>query len=388
MGLCFSNTSDQAIEHLSPEAYNQQIITNQTIAESIAEDKKRRKVEKSKITLLLLGAGDVGKSTFCKQLLLGNGDEVQLASLKREYRSILASNSVNGIQKLRKFIAQSETQSNFVYPAELAASIQVLDKVGVIPEENDTFLLTPQIADAITAVWSHNDVKQTMTALGQSLEHAHFPGGIIGFHYCCENVQRFADPDFVPTNNDILVGKKRTIGVQEVNFVYQKVDFTIIDVGGQRNERKKWLNCFSTVEAVIFLAALNEYDQVLEEDPTTNRMVESLKLWKVLTNSAFFINTPFILFLNKSDLFQKKIEIVPLEDIFDEYSTFNPDDKMGGRFEKGCAFIADQYKQFSGTDSFVHHVTNATESTCCQKVFSTISENLFKDLVSDVGLYL
>ena len=36
----------------------------------------------------------------------------------------------------------------------------------------------------------------------------------------------------------------------------------MIDVGGQRSERKKWLNCFEGVQAIIFVVALSEYDQV------------------------------------------------------------------------------------------------------------------------------
>lgn len=42
----------------------------------------------------------------------------------------------------------------------------------------------------------------------------------------------------------------------------------MFDVGGQRNERKKWIHCFDDVTAVIFVAAISEYDQVLYEDAT------------------------------------------------------------------------------------------------------------------------
>ena len=40
----------------------------------------------------------------------------------------------------------------------------------------------------------------------------------------------------------------------------------MIDVGGQRSERKKWLHCFEGVSSIIFFVALSEYDLVLIED--------------------------------------------------------------------------------------------------------------------------
>ena len=79
------------------------------------------------------------------------------------------------------------------------------------------------------------------------------------------------------------------------------------DVGGQRNERKKWIHCFENVTAVIFVAALSEYDQVLYEDETTNRMTEALNLFDEICNSRWFRETSMILFLNKRDLFQAKV---------------------------------------------------------------------------------
>src|SRR5690606_980583 len=60
--------------------------------------------------------------------------------------------------------------------------------------------------------------------------------------------------------------KVRTTGITETIFTVANTEFTMVDVGGQRSERRKWLHCFSDVTAVIYLVALNEYDMVLEED--------------------------------------------------------------------------------------------------------------------------
>ena len=86
----------------------------------------------------------------------------------------------------------------------------------------------------------------------------------------------------------------------------------MFDVGGQRNERKKWIHCFENVTAVIFVAAISEYDQVLYEDDTTNRMHEALELFDEICNSRWFRETSIILFLNKRDLFNEKISRVPV----------------------------------------------------------------------------
>lgn len=41
--------------------------------------------------------------------------------------------------------------------------------------------------------------------------------------------------------------------------------FRMVDVGGQRSERRKWIHCFENVTSIMFLVALSEYDQVLVE---------------------------------------------------------------------------------------------------------------------------
>ena len=83
--------------------------------------------------------------------------------------------------------------------------------------------------------------------------------------------------------------------------------FTITDVGGQRNERRKWIHSFEGVTAVIFVAALNHYSAVLFEDESKNAMIESIELFYEICNSKWFKKTEIILFLNKDDLFRELI---------------------------------------------------------------------------------
>lgn len=47
----------------------------------------------------------------------------------------------------------------------------------------------------------------------------------------------------------------------------------MVDVGGQRSERRKWIHCFESVTSIMFLVALSEYDQVLVESDNEVRLV-------------------------------------------------------------------------------------------------------------------
>ncbi len=97
----------------------------------------------------------------------------------------------------------------------------------------------------------------------------------------------------------------------------------MFDVGGQRSERKKWIHCFENVTAIIFMAAISEYDQVLVEDEAVNRLDEALTLFDSICNSRWFVKTSIILFLNKKDLFAEKLPRSPMGDYFKDYTGEN-----------------------------------------------------------------
>ena len=55
----------------------------------------------------------------------------------------------------------------------------------------------------------------------------------------------------------------------------------MIDVGGQRSERRKWIHAFEGVKAVIFLTAINEYDQVWWTTVLYYDLYLSMTIWLV-----------------------------------------------------------------------------------------------------------
>ena len=66
--------------------------------------------------------------------------------------------------------------------------------------------------------------------------------------------------------------------MHKVSFKLKNLDVSIIDVGGQRNERKKWISHFDNVAGVCYVGSLGEYNQKLLEDNMTNRMKEDIRL--------------------------------------------------------------------------------------------------------------
>lgn len=60
-----------------------------------------------------------------------------------------------------------------------------------------------------------------------------------------------------------------------VSNLYSEFSPRMVDVGGQRSERRKWIHCFENVTSVMFLVALSEYDQSLHEVSEVGHLVQT-----------------------------------------------------------------------------------------------------------------
>jgi len=151
-------------------------------------------------------------------------------------------------------------------------------------------------------------------------------------------------------------------------------------VGGQRSERQKWLQCFEDVTAVIFCVAMSEYDLKLWEDETVNRMDDSLELFESLCNNKWLAKVPFILFLNKRDIFEEKIKRVDLNVCFPEYS--------GGKdFENASQFLIQKFQNANKHRKIVYtHITTATDTTNIQLVWTAVKDIVLRDTLKHMGV--
>jgi guanine nucleotide-binding protein subunit alpha len=90
------------------------------------------------------------------------------------------------------------------------------------------------------------------------------------------HVDRLFRPNYMPSSQDILYAKSRTIGIVETVFELENHTYRMIDVGGQRSERRKWIKAFDGVGAVLFVAAISAYDVFVPEDPSQVRPLDPM----------------------------------------------------------------------------------------------------------------
>lgn len=197
-------------------------------------------------------------------------------------------------------------------------------------------------------------------------------------------MERICDPKYVPNATDVLRARVRTQGIIETQFRFRETIVSMYDVGGQRSQRHKWIYCFYDVRAVLFVIALSGYDMTLLEDPTVNRLEESLNLFGQIVNNAFFRDASFVLFLNKFDLFREKILYSQrhLRLYFPDYK--GPDKDV----DRGALFIQHKFiLKNSNSRKFVYpHFTTATDTANVQVVFQAVMEMVMTSNVSQIML--
>eukprot|EP00055_Hartaetosiga_balthica_P009450 m.37678 g.37678 ORF g.37678 m.37678 type:complete len:358 (+) comp6751_c0_seq1:159-1232(+) len=320
------------------------------------------------IKLLLLGAGESGKSTLVKQMKIIHGDGYTQEEL-RSYKPTICDNLVHSMRAVLE--AMGALQINLGDQANRVHVKAVLSYV----DSGSQGQLTPELSAALKCLRDDSGVKECIRRsneyqLNDSAE------------YFFMGIDRISQPNYVPTEQDVLRARVRTTGIIETKFKYRDVTYRMFDVGGQRTERRKWIQCFDDVTSVIFVAALSGYDMRLYEDDITNRMHESLTLFEAICNNKFFLDTSMILFLNKTDLFSVKIARTPLNKYFPDYQGPLNDAAAARKFllEKFISLNKNPQKQI------YEHFTCATDTGNIRHVFDSVSDIIIEKNLKKAGL--
>lgn len=175
----------------------------------------------------------------------------------------------------------------------------------------DAQITLDSCAEDIVTLWTHPDVQHQLREMGIHLENQS------GFFL--DQVKQVAAVNYEPSFSDILKARLRTIGVEEHPLVMEPggqpsaaevgQTWLFYDVGGARSEHAAWAPYFDDVNAMIFLCSLAGFNEVLVEDKSVNRLLDSFTLWKTICASKLLTGVTFILLMNKMDLLSRKLEM-------------------------------------------------------------------------------
>ncbi|KAJ5069610.1 guanine nucleotide-binding protein g(o) subunit alpha [Anaeramoeba ignava] len=357
MGNCCQNEFSEERKAL--------IQRNNIIEKEMKKEKSKANSPQNKI--LLLGAGESGKSTLFKQMkLLQNG---KFSDQDVEY--FKPHIYYNCITQMKVLVLAAERLGIPIDNTEIAEKIKEIKVTDL--KWNDLF------TDWIKILWKDPGIQKTYEFKDTNFQLNESSS------YFFENIERIGANDYIPTRDDILRVRSRTEQIEQALFKVHDLEFVLIDVGGQRTARRKWIHCFEDVTTVLFCASLVDYDQTLREDFTVNRMNESLALFHEICTSPWFFESSFVLFLNKKDLLKEKVKKRDPSVFFKDYSG------KPNNYKDSYLFIKDKFQKSSDlqnnpTRPLYIFKTCAIDTKNIDKIFKSVSDTIMRISAQNVGI--
>ncbi|KAM6967317.1 guanine nucleotide-binding protein subunit alpha-13b [Tautogolabrus adspersus] len=329
------------------------------------------------VKILLLGAGESGKSTFLKQMRIIHGQDFDQKA-KEEFKATIFSNVIKGIRVLvdareKLHIPWGNPSNQQHGDTMMAFDTRSAMAHGHGMVEQKVF---QHYLPSIWALWADEGIQNAYDRrrefqLGESVK------------YFLDNLEKLGLSGYLPSQQDILLARKPTKGIHEYDFEIKNVPFKMVDVGGQRSERRRWFECFDSVTSILFLVSSSEYDQVLMEDRLTNRLSESLNIFETIVNNRVFSNVSIILFLNKTDLLEEKVKQVSIKDYFPEFSGDPRSLTDVQRFLVECFRKKRREQQ---QKPLYHHFTTAINTENIRLVFRDVKDTILHDNLKQLML--
>ncbi|CAO3610919.1 unnamed protein product [Cunninghamella blakesleeana] len=323
--------------------------------------KKDEKLMNREVKILLLGAGDSGKSTVLKQMRLIH--TAGFNTTEREgFRLVIFSNIFTTMQLLLEgFFALK-------IPFEHPGNMEYIHLFEILPNIKPREGYPLDYLQPLKSLWQDKSINQVFL-MGNTFALSD------NVQYFYDQLDRLFQPNYIPTDQDIIQCRIKTTGIVETSFRNKNIIYHMYDVGGQRSERKKWIHCFENVASVLFVVSISGYDSCLAEDKDSNQMYEAFMLFDSICNSQWFINTSMILFLNKMDIFKEKIMRSPVNQYFPDY-TGPPMD-----YQSAADYFRRRFESLNrnARKQVYIHFTVATDTKLLAHVMDSVSDSILHE---------
>ncbi|MCJ1386116.1 hypothetical protein MMC17_009241 [Xylographa soralifera] len=267
-------------------------------------------VERSHILkVLLLGAGESGKTTLLKQIRLLHTIGFSTGE-KEDYRSVIFWNILVACQ-----ITIEEMRDRDINFRSGAA--QIIAKMEDISAVNNSKFYLDNKSPCYEAIKTLSRDEGFQFALTYGHEYALQDSTF----YYFENLERLFLPVYIPTDQDVLRARRRTVRISETVLKPKNSRNTlyVLDVGGARSYRNLWPIILGGNHKMIFLAPIGGYNRCLVEDISGNAMEESLKIFESLFKLQHFQDTTIDLLFTKVDQLDHKLNVHPIRNWWPDY---------------------------------------------------------------------
>ncbi|KAI8896373.1 guanine nucleotide binding protein, alpha subunit [Globomyces pollinis-pini] len=332
----------------------------------LKQEKKRFEQLKKEPKVLILGSSDSGKSTLLKQLKIIYSDGFTIEE-KKHSKQLILSNLLtlcttlldihkSGFEKLEEFThgLVSGREGSFL--------------VDTIPEN---------VVELMVMMWNDSKSQKFLTGLQPPV-----PDSTTHF---INRLPELAKLECIPTQEDILLLRTVTQTVSEtifnINMNNQIMRLHVFDVSGLMHHRKHWISYFDDVVSVLFIVSLSCYDQFMVEDHTINRMHDSLKLFEDIVNHPLFKETNMMIFLNKKDLYEKKLPNIPIKNYFPDYEGKPLSKTEGLQYFKQKFMALDK----SGKKRISYHATCCTDTKLMSNIVANVMISIQERLLNEIS---
>ncbi|KAI0355795.1 G-protein alpha subunit [Trametes cingulata] len=233
--------------------------------------------------------------------------------------------------------------------------------------------------DEIEMLWWHSGVQSLIK--GNKLRLEEYAAFFLA------NIRRISQPDYLPSNEDILHVRLQTIGVTEhafdINLGGAHYNWLLYDVGGARHA---WVPYFDDATAIIFLAPISAFDQYLEEDPRTNRIDDSLQLFTAICSNKLLSNAALVLMLNKTDLLRQKLQAgIKVRKYISSYGD------RPNSYEEVSEYFRAHFIQVHRRKDISHrplylHFTSMLDIKATQAIIINVGEAIMRQHLTKIGL--